>query len=97
MGTAGVNAKGTRSNHVLEMESVLGIEAARSTIISEIEYVMGNYGIYIDKRHVNLLADVMTYKGELSIMIRGGVRDNAVRGCEDEGLATHAGELREDN
>ena len=25
---------------------------------------MGNYGIYIDKRHVNLLADVMTFKGD---------------------------------
>ena len=63
MGTPGVNFKNTKSNHILEMESVLGIEAARSTIISEIEYVMGNYGIYIDRRHVNLLADVMTYKG----------------------------------
>ena len=68
MGTAGVNFKQTKSNHILEMESVLGIEAARSTIVAEIEYVMGNYGIYIDRRHVNLLADVMTYKGKNGVI-----------------------------
>jgi hypothetical protein len=41
---------------------VLGIEAARSTIMKEIGDVLSNYGIAVDQRHMMLLADVMTYK-----------------------------------
>lgn len=44
------------------MEKVLGIEAARITIIDEIEYTMKGYNMNIDPRHVMLLGDVMTYK-----------------------------------
>jgi DNA-directed RNA polymerase III subunit RPC1 len=51
-----------RSNHVMEMQAVLGIEAARSTIMKEIGDVLSNYGIAVDHRHMMLLADVMTYK-----------------------------------
>ena len=39
---------------------VLGIEAARSTIMKEIGDVLSNYGIAVDQRHMMLLADVMT-------------------------------------
>lgn len=44
------------------MERTLGIEAARSTIINEIQYTMVNHGMSIDRRHVMLLADLMSYK-----------------------------------
>lgn len=44
------------------MEKTLGIEAARSTIINEIQYTMVNHGMSIDRRHVMLLADLMSYK-----------------------------------
>lgn len=40
----------------------MGIEAARSTIINEIQYTMVNHGMSIDRRHVMLLADLMSYK-----------------------------------
>jgi len=60
MTTDGVDACNTTSNHVMETEKVLGIEAARSTIINEIQYTMGNHGMSIDVRHVKLLADLMT-------------------------------------
>ena len=46
-----------------KVEEVLGIEAARQTIIDEIQYTMSSHGMTIDDRHVMLLADVMTSKG----------------------------------
>lgn len=55
----------TTSNHVMEVEKVLGIEAARRTIINEIQYTMSSHGMSIDPRHVMLLGDVMTYKVKL--------------------------------
>ena len=45
-------------------QNVLGIEAARSMIASEIKYIMTAYGITVDRRHLMLLSDVMTFKGE---------------------------------
>lgn len=45
-----------------QVERTLGIEAARSTIINEIQYTMVNHGMSIDRRHVMLLADLMSYK-----------------------------------
>lgn len=40
----------------------LGVEAARIIIAEEIRYIMKAYGIAIDRRHLMLLADVMTFK-----------------------------------
>ena len=71
----GVKGIATVSNHIIEVESYLGIEAVRydccygnysnkihyrKTIIKEIVYTMSNHGISIDQRHVALLADRMT-------------------------------------
>ena len=52
----------TSSNHVIEVAQVLGIEAARQTIINEIQYTMKSHDMIIDPRHVMLLGDVMSYK-----------------------------------
>lgn len=65
MTTEGVVGRNTTSNHIMEVEKVLGIEAARSTIISQIQDVMKKHGMTIDPRHTMLLADVMTYKVKL--------------------------------
>jgi DNA-directed RNA polymerase III subunit RPC1 len=73
MNTEGVKGEETTSNHVLEVFKVLGIEAARATIIKEIEYTMGSHGMTIDPRHVMLLADLMTYKGEVLGITRFGI------------------------
>jgi hypothetical protein len=40
-----VDGRETKSNHIIEMQNVLGIEAARSMIASEIKYIMTAYGI----------------------------------------------------
>ncbi|CAM9997747.1 unnamed protein product, partial [Heterosigma akashiwo] len=62
MGAPGVDGTRTQSNHVIEVEHTLGIEAARTMIQNEISYIMSAYGIDIDKRHLILLSDVMTFK-----------------------------------
>lgn len=46
---------------------MLGIEAARGAIISEILNTMGEHGIELDRRHVMLLADLMTYRFFLNL------------------------------
>lgn len=59
---AGVVGLETTSNHVMEVEKVLGIEAARKSIFKEIHYTMSSHGLGVDPRHIMLLADVMCYK-----------------------------------
>ena len=61
--TEGINYKKTKSNNIREISSVLGIEAARDSIINELNYTYGNHGLHIDKRHLGLVADLMTFKG----------------------------------
>lgn len=51
MRTPGIDFKQTTTNHILETREVLGIEAARQSIINEIKFTMGSYGIHIDERH----------------------------------------------
>ena len=71
MTTEGVIGTKARTNSVMECCEVLGIEAARTTIADEIFEVMGYMAI--DPRHMQLLADVMTYKGEVLGITRFGL------------------------
>lgn len=73
MTTEGIVGVETHTNHIMEMKEVLGIEAARSSVFREIDYTMASHGMSIDPRHVMLLADVMTYKGEVLGITRFGV------------------------
>ena len=73
MGSPGIDGRHTTTNHVLEIEQVLGVEAARTQISAEISYIMNAYGIGIDSRHLLLLSDVMTFKGEVLGITRFGV------------------------
>jgi DNA-directed RNA polymerase III subunit RPC1 len=69
----GVDGLNCKSNHVLEMQSTLGIEAGRETICREILDTMGSHGMTIDRRHVMLLADLMSFKGEILGITRFGI------------------------
>ncbi|KAI0314971.1 beta and beta-prime subunits of DNA dependent RNA-polymerase [Amylostereum chailletii] len=73
MTTEGIVGEQATTNHVIETQKVLGIESARLTIINEIQYTMQSHGMSIDPRHVMLLGDVMTYKGEVLGITRFGV------------------------
>ena len=90
MATAGVVGTKTRTNSVMETREVLGIEAARKTIIDEITSVMGDMDI--DPRHMQLLADVMTYKGEILGITRFGLakmRDSVLQLASFEKTPDH--------
>ncbi|XP_048503116.1 DNA-directed RNA polymerase III subunit 1 isoform X2 [Beta vulgaris subsp. vulgaris] len=73
MGVHGIKACKTDSNHVIEVQQTLGIEAARSCIIKEIKKVMQIHSMDVDTRHMMLLADVMTSKGEVLGVNRYGI------------------------
>lgn len=73
MGSPGIDGLHTTTNHVLEVEEILGVEAARTQIAAEIQSIMSAYGIGIDSRHLLLLSDVMTFKGEVLGITRFGV------------------------
>ncbi|XP_024019134.1 DNA-directed RNA polymerase III subunit 1 [Morus notabilis] len=74
MGTEGVDGRNTKTNHIIEVQQTLGIEAARTCIIDEIEYTMKSHGMSIDTRHMMLLADVMTSRGEVLGITRFGIQ-----------------------
>jgi len=73
MATYGVKSTTTKSNNVAEVYNTLGIEAARSTIASEILSVMGGHGMSVDRRHVAILSDLMTCRGEVLGITRHGL------------------------
>ena len=92
MTTPGVDSVNTVSNHVMEVQKVLGIEAARTTIAEQIQETMSKHGMTIDWRHVMLLADIMTYKGEVLGITRFGVskmKDSVLMLASFEQTAEH--------
>ncbi|CAI4229809.1 unnamed protein product [Auanema sp. JU1783] len=73
LSTMGIYGKETKFNNALVVAEVLGIEAARTCIIEEIIETMKAHGIGLDRRHVMLLADIMTYRGEVLGITRNGL------------------------
>ncbi|MCD6323693.1 MAG: DNA-directed RNA polymerase subunit A'' [Desulfurococcales archaeon] len=69
----GVDPTKTKSNSVHEIESVLGIEAAREALIREIKNTLDEQGLDVDIRHIMLLADMMTRTGSLRQIGRHGI------------------------
>eukprot|EP00835_Amoeboradix_gromovi_P002001 NODE_104_length_19952_cov_0.449000.p1 type:complete len:1361 gc:universal NODE_104_length_19952_cov_0.449000:14372-18454(+) len=81
MNIDGIVGTETTCNNIIEVGKVLGIEAARSTIIKEIQYTLGQHGLSVDPRHVMLLGDVMCSKGEVLGVTRfglGKMKDSAL-------------------
>ncbi len=69
----GVDTSRTVTNNLYEIESVLGIEAARQAVINEIAKVLDNQGIELDLRHVMLASDTMTMSGKVLGISRYGI------------------------
>ncbi|XVE89393.1 hypothetical protein DITRI_Ditri19aG0198100 [Diplodiscus trichospermus] len=60
------------SNNIHAMLSTYGVEAARETIIREINHVFSSYSINVNIRHLMLIADFMTHSGRYRPMSRLG-------------------------
>lgn len=92
MNTNGICGIKVTSNHILEIYQVLGIEAARQTIIQEIDSTMASHGLTIDVRHSSLLSDIMTYQGNVHGITRFGIakmKDSVLMLASFEKTADH--------
>jgi len=69
----GVDQTRTVTNNINEIEEVLGVEAARNSIISEAVKTLQEQGLDVDVRHIMLVADMMTHDGEVKQVGRHGV------------------------
>lgn len=88
--TEGVIGTGVVTNSIMECLDILGIEAARKSIAVEIKNVMRDMNI--DPRHMELLADVMTYKGQVLGITRFGLakmRDSVLQLASFEKTPDH--------
>ncbi len=73
-----VDAKHVYTNNLKEIERVFGIEAARNAIIKEIEDVMNMQKLFVDVRHIMLVADAMTFDGHIKSIGRHGLSGQKV-------------------
>ena len=69
----GVDTSRTRTNNISEISQVLGIEAARNSIIYEALSTLSEQGILVDVRHIMLVADMMCMEGEVKQIGRHGI------------------------
>ncbi|MEM3012419.1 MAG: DNA-directed RNA polymerase subunit A'' [Candidatus Hadarchaeales archaeon] len=69
----GVDKKRTVTNNIREIEEILGIEAARNALIREMSATLREQGLEVDIRHIMLVADMMTARGEVRQIGRHGV------------------------
>lgn len=68
-----VDSSRTTTNDVKELSKVLGVEAGRASIVFELHKVLVENGINVDLRHILLLADTMTFDGEIRGIVRTGI------------------------
>jgi len=68
----------TKSNDILEIHEIFGIEAVRNILIEELLTQLADYDINF--RHISLLGDLMTHKGNIMPIERHGINRSADRG-----------------
>lgn len=68
-----VDFKRTTTNSIVEIEDVLGLEAARRAIVEEMIQTLQKGGLEVDLRHVMLVSDMMTCDGRVKQIGRHGV------------------------
>jgi DNA-directed RNA polymerase II subunit RPB1 len=73
MAHSDVRSEWTYSNNCTEILEVLGIEAARASVLKEIRHVIERDGSYVNYRHLAMLVDVMTSRGSLMSITRHGI------------------------
>lgn len=72
-GIAGIDFKRVYTNDVKEVEKVFGIEAARNSLMHELDQVLSSQGLFVDIRHIMLLSDAMTMNGAITSVGRHGL------------------------
>ncbi len=70
---AEVDGSRTTTNDIKEISRVLGIEAGRMAIVNELHKTLKDNDIRVDIRHILLLADLMTFDGDIKGIVRTGI------------------------
>ena len=73
LGMEGIDPVRTTTNNIHEIGEVLGIEAARQSIINEAQNTLSEQGLSVDVRHIMLVADIMTSEGIVKSIGRHGI------------------------
>lgn len=68
-----VDVNGITSNDVAAVLKTYGVEAARQTIVNEINNVFSTYAIVVSLRHLDLIGDMMTREGTYLAFNRQGI------------------------
>jgi DNA-directed RNA polymerase subunit A" len=68
-----VDGSKTTTNDLHEVRKVLGIEAARQTVINEAEKVIEDQGLDVDIRHILFISDTMCRTGSIKGITRSGI------------------------
>lgn len=71
-----IDVNGIRSNDVASVLKTYGVEAARNTIVNEINNVFSRYAISVSFRHLDLIADMMTRQGTYLAFNRQGMESS---------------------
>jgi DNA-directed RNA polymerase subunit A" len=69
----GVDKSKTSTNAIQEIYEVLGVEAARNSIMNEAFHTLDEQGLNVDIRHIMLVADLMTNDGDVKAIGRHGI------------------------
>lgn len=64
------------SNDIYAILKTYGVEMARAAILKEMSGVFGAYNIQVDRRHLELIADYMTFDGGYKPFNRKGISTN---------------------
>lgn len=71
-----IDVNGITSNDVYSVLKTYGVEAARNTIVNEINNVFSRYAISVSFRHLDLIADMMTRQGTYLAFNRQGMESS---------------------
>ena len=65
------------TNHSYALKGKYGVEAMRANIVKEVLMVFGVYGISVDKRHLSLIGDFMSFNGDYRAFNRIGMEESS--------------------
>ncbi|KAF3988007.1 hypothetical protein FT663_04092 [Candidozyma haemuli var. vulneris] len=68
-----IDVNAITSNDIVSVLKTYGVEAARNTIVNEINNVFSTYAISVSTRHLDLIADMMTREGTYRAFNRQGI------------------------
>ncbi len=83
----GVDKVRTTTNDIWDIYCNFGVEASRIAIMREIQVVFSFFNIYVNYRHITLLAETITARGKLMSISRNGINrvyQSAFRKCSFE-------------